>query len=44
LLGGGCPQANDMFQQSVPAAAFILPSFSAMFFSSTACMRWVGGG
>lgn len=41
LLYGGIAtsQASDHFQQAAPAAAFILPAFSDMFFKSTACMR-----
>lgn len=43
LLYGGMArtQSHDQFQQAAPAAAFILPAFSDMFFKATNCMRCV---
>ncbi len=41
LLYGGISttQVDDVFQYPAPAAAFMLPSFSHLFFKSTECMR-----
>ncbi len=48
LMFGGLAitQTTGKFDKPVPASAFLLPSFSDMFFKSTNCMRygvWGGG-